>query len=217
MKYNAYRILITVIISVIIGAFLTGCASNQHSKTQTVQTSAQKTTKTEEAAQTEQETFTEYTAAFRAVIDNTLKESKSEHPDEVDYGRYGLYDFDNDSVPELFLEVYGSAMSDYYIHVYDFDGEKTVFIGEIRSAHSRVCGTNRENALLIESAWMGVSQWNICEFKNGEFVFSELASYYPDGFGDSIEPENNPLHDMGYEIKDIEFYKLDDLTGIEKR
>ncbi len=90
-------------------------------------------------------------------------------------------------------------------------------IDSIQSSHSQVYGTNRENAFLVENVWMGVSEWNICELKNGEFVFRELVSYYLDGFGDSIEPEENPLPSMGYEIKGIEFYSLDDLSGIDCR
>lgn len=108
MKRNIYRILITVMTPVIIFAFLTGCASRQQSGSQTTQTSTQKTKETTQTEpwETEQETLTGYTASFKAVIDNTLKECKEKYPDEVNHGRYGLYDFDNDSIPELFLEVY---------------------------------------------------------------------------------------------------------------
>ena len=59
-----------------------------------------------------------------------------------------------------------------------------------------------------------MSQWNICELINGEFIYNELASYYPGGFGDAIEPEENPLPSMGYEIEEIEYYEFDDLSGI---
>lgn len=223
MKKNTCRILITVMISVVICAFLTGCASRRQSESHTTQTPTQKTTQMEtkettqtEPRETELETFTGYTVAFKAVIDNTLKECKEKYPDETNHGQYGLYDFDNDSIPELFLEVYGSTTPDHYIHIYNFDGEKAVCIDSIQSSHSQVYGTNRENAFLVESIWMGVSAWNICELKNGEFISNELASYYPDGFGDSIEPEENPLLGMGYEIEEIEFYNLGDLTELKK-
>ncbi len=221
MKKNTYRIPITVMIPVIIFAFLTGCASRQQSESHTTQTSTQKTTQMEtketkqtELRETEQETLTGYTVAFKAVIDNTLKECKEKYPNEANHGQYGLYDFDNDSIPELFLEVYGSTTPDHYIHIYNFDGNKAVCIDSIQSSHSQVYGTNRENAFLVESVWMGVSAWNIYELKNGEFISDELASYYPDGFGGSIEPEENPLSGKGYEIKEIEYYELDDLSGV---
>ena len=105
-------------------------------------------------------------------------------------------------------------MLDCYIYVYDFNGDEAVYLDRIQSAHSWVYGTNKENAILVESVWMGVSVWNICELKNDEFVLKELESYYPDGFGDSIKPEENPLLGMGYEIKEIEYFELDDLSGI---
>lgn len=204
MKKNTYRILIAVNFLVILCTFLTGCRTEHQSEYEPRQG----------ITQTERETLIGWREAYKTVIYDTLKECKEEYSDEANYGRYGLYDFDDDRVSELFLDIYNSTMLDCYIYVYDFNGDEAVYLDRIQSAHSWVYGTNKENAILVESVWMGVSVWNICELKNDEFVLKELESYYPDGFGDSIKPEENPLPGMGYEIKEIEYFELDDLSGI---
>lgn len=221
MTNNTYRILQLAVISIVLSTFLAACDMKQRSEQQTIRTTTKETVQiaTTETIQTEngketQESLTGWQVAYKTVIANTLNACKEKYPDEVNHGRYGLYDFDNDSISELFLEVYGSTMSDYYIYVYDFDGEQAVFVDSIESAHSWVYGTNRENAFLSEYCWMGVSVWNVCELKNGEFVSEKLVSYYPDGFGESVKPEENPLPDMGYEIKEIKYYRLEDYTPL---
>lgn len=214
MKKNMYRILIVIMMTVIFITSFTGRSSDNQPKQETTPITTKETTQTV-IEETTKESLAGWKAAYKDVIDNTLKESKEKYPAEANHGGYGLYDFDNDSIPELFLEVYGSTTLDYYIRIYDFNGEEAVFIDSIESAHSWVYGTNRDNAFLAECCWMGESVWNIYELKKGEFVSQELASYYPDGFGDSIESQENPLPGMGYEIEEIKYYFLDDLSGIK--
>lgn len=206
MTKNIYRILIAVMTIVFFITSFTGCSSDNQPKQETTPIAIQ---------EKDEEFLTSWKAAYKAVIDNALKNSKEKYPYETNHGGYGLYDFDNDDVPELFLEVLGSTMPDNHISIYDFNGEEAVFIDSIETAHSWVYGTNRDNAFLTECCWMGESVWNIYELKNGEFVSQELASYYPDGFGASIEPQKNPLPGMGYEIEEIKYYFLDDLSGIK--
>lgn len=206
MTKNIYRILIAVMTIVFFITSFTGCSSDNQPKQETTPIANQ---------EKDEEFQTSWKAAYKAVIDNALKNSKEKYPYETNHGGYGLYDFDNDDVPELFLEVFGSTMPDNHISIYDFNGEEAVFIDSIESAHSWVYGTNRDNAFLTECCWMGESVWNIYELKNGKFVSQELASYYSDGFGDSIEPQKNPLLGMGYEIEEIKYYFLDDLSGIK--
>ena len=214
MKKKMYRILIVIMMTVIFITSFTGRSSDNQPKQETTPITTKETTQTV-IEETTKESLAGWKAAYKDVIDNTLKESKEKYPAEANHGGYGLYDFDNDSIPELFLEVYGSTTLDYYIRIYDFNGEEAVFIDSIESAHSWVYGTNRDNAFLAECCWMGESVWNIYELKKGEFVSQELASYYPDGFGDSIESQENPLPGMGYEIEEIKYYFLDDLSGIK--
>lgn len=211
MIKNIYRILIAVIMIVFFITSFTGCSSDNQPGQETTPITTKETTQTV----TTQESLADWQVAYKPVITDTLKDCKEKYPYETNHGGYGLYDFDNDDVPELFLEVLGSTMPDNHISIYDFNGEEAVFIDSIESAHSWVYGTNRDNAFLTESCWMGESVWNIYELKNGEFVSQELASYYPDGFGDSIEPQENPLPGMGCEIKEIKYYFIDDLSGIK--
>lgn len=206
MTKNIYRILIAVMTIVFFITSFTGCSSDNQPKQETTPIANQ---------EKDEEFLTSWKAAYKAVIDNALKNSKEKYPYETNHGGYGLYDFDNDDVPELFLEVLGSTMPDNHISIYDFNGDEAVFLDSIQSAHSWVYGTNKENSFLTESCWMGESVWNIYELKNGEFVSQELASYYPDGFGASIEPQKNPLPGMGCEIKEIKYYFIDDLSGIK--
>lgn len=214
MTKNIYRILIAVMTIVFFITSFTGCSLDNQPEQATTQITTEETTQPA-TQETIEKVLTGWRAAYKDIIDNTLKESKEKYPAEANHGGYGLYDFDNDDVPELFLEVCGSTMPDNHISIYDFNGEEAVFIDSIESAHSWVYGTNRDNAFLTECCWMGESVWNIYELKNGEFVSQELASYYPDGFGDSIEPQKNPLPGMGYEIEEIKYYFLDDLSGIK--
>lgn len=208
MKKNTYRILIAAIILVILCIFLTGCRTEHQSEYEPRPETSQETTLTE------QESLIGLRASYKMVITDTLKECKEKYPDEINHVRYGLYDFDNDSIPELFLEVYGSTTPDCYIHIYDYEGDKVFLVDSIQLAHSWVYITNKENAFLVEYSWMGESVWSIYELKNGELVSKKRASYYPDGFGDSIKPEENPLSGMGYEIKKIEYYEFYDLSEI---
>lgn len=205
MINKIYRISVIVMALVVFSILLTGCASDNNPKQETTPIAIQ---------EKDEEFLTSWKAAYKPVITDTLKDCKEKYPYETNHGGYGLYDFDNDDVPELFLEVCGSTMPDNHINIYDFNGEEAVFIDSIESAHSWVYGTNRDNAFLTECCWMGESVWNIYELKNGEFVSQKLASFYPDGFGDSTEPQENPLPGMGYEIEEIKYYFLDDLSGI---
>lgn len=213
MRNKIYKISITVMMIVIFITSFTGCSSDNQPKQETTPITTKGTTQTV-IEETTKESLAGWRAAYKDVIDNTLKESKEKYPAEANHGGYGLYDFDNDDIPELFLEVYSSTMPDYYIRIYDFNGEAAVYLGGIESAHSWVYGTNRDNAFLTESCWMGESAWSIYELKNGEFISEKLASYYPDGFSEDIEPQENPLQDMGYEIEEIEYYFLNDLSGM---
>lgn len=225
MKSNVLRIFFTAVMLAVFFAALTGCGSDKPTETQkgqnTTQTSIQETTiiTTTKTAPTaiqgkEEETLTGWSTAYKKVVVGALKNCQEKYLDESNYGGYGLYDFDSDNIPELFLEVNGSTSVDQCIRIYDFDGDEAVFIDSIESAHSWVYGTNRNDAFLTESCWTGVSVWNIYELKNGKFVSKELTSYYPDGFGASIQPQENPLPGMGYETKKIEYYFLDDLSGM---
>lgn len=223
MKNNSYRILSAVV--AVLFVFLTGCSSynlsvseKQAEKVQNITDEAvragiKETTETV-IQQESEEALTGWVAAYKTIVDNTLKECSEKYPDETHYGAYGLYDFDRDDIPELFLKVYGSIMSDSYISVYDFNGEEGFYLGGIESAHSWIYGTDREKAFLAECSWMGVSEWRIYKLENGEFISEKIASYYPDGFGENIKPQENPLPGMGYDIEKIECYFLDDLSGI---
>lgn len=213
MKKNKYITLIILGTLVIFITFFTGCGSDNWLEQETTQKTIVETTKTV-IQETTQGSLTGWRAAYKIVISDTLAQCEKKYPNEINYGGYGLYDFDNDDIPELFLEVYSSTMPDYYIRIYDFNGEAAVYLGGIESAHSWVYGTNRDNAFLTESCWMGESAWSIYELKNGEFISEKLASYYPDGFSEDIEPQENPLQDMGYEIEEIEYYFLNDLSGM---
>ncbi len=213
MTKNMYRILIAVMTIVIFFTSLTGCSSDNQPEQETTQKTILETTQAV-IQETTQESLTGWRAAYKTLITDTLKECREKYPDETNYGGYGLYDFDSDDIPELFLKVYGSTMPDCYISVYDFNGEEAFYLGGIESAHSWIYGTNREKAFLVERGWMGVSEWSICELENGGFISEKIASYYPDGFGENIKPQENPVPGMGYDIEKIEYYFLDDLSGI---
>ena len=213
MRNITYKISISVMMIVIFITSLTGCSSSNRLEQETIQITTKGITHTVIEGTTK-ESLAGWQAAYKTVISDTLKECKEKYPNEINHGGYGLYDFDNDSIPELFLEVYGSTTPDYYIHIYDYEYDKAFLIDSIQSAHFWVYGTNKENSFLTEISWMGVSVWNIYELKNRNFVSEKLASYYPDGFSDSIEPQDNPLPGMGYEIEEIKYYFLDDLSGI---
>ena len=154
--------------------------------------------------------------AYEEVIRQTYMECDTTKPNEYKhYGRYGLYDFDQDDVPELFLEVYGSTMPDCFIHVYDFVGNELVQLDAIQSGHAWIYGVNEPNAVLYGySGTGGVEGWSILRYKDGEFQPEHLAEYYPMGYI-GIEPQENPLLGMGCVITDIEYYSLDDLSGLE--
>lgn len=192
----------------------TGCSSDNQPKQETTPITTKETTQTV-IQETTQESLAGWRAAYKTVITDTLKECTEKYPNEIKHGGYGLYDFDNDNVPELFIKTYGTAVADDCINIYDFVNDEAVLLGKIQSAHSWVYGTDKEDSFLVECSWMSVSAWNICEHKNGEFISRKLASYYPDGFGDDIEAQENPLPDMGYEIKEIKYYNLDDLSSLK--
>jgi len=59
----------------------------------------------------------------------------------------------------------------------------------------------------------GVQGWTMLRYENGEFQSDFLCEYYPAGFI-GVEPQENPLPKMGYEILSIEYYSLDDLSGL---
>lgn len=216
MKKKIYKTPMAVMMIVIFITSFTGYGSDNQPEQETTQKTTVETTKTV-IQETTQGSLIGWRAAYKMVIASALKECKEKYPKEINHGGYGLYDFDNDGMPELFLEVYGSTTSDYYIHVYDFDGDEVVHLDSIQSAHSWVYGTNKENSFLTKYCWMGESVWSIYELKNGRFASEKLATYYPDGFGDMIEPQENPLLAREYEIEEVEYYFLDDLSGIMKK
>jgi len=154
--------------------------------------------------------------AYEEVIRQTYTECETTKPNEYKhYGRYGLYDFDQDDVPELFLEVYGSTMPDCFIHVYDFVGNELVQLDAIQSGHAWIYGINEPNAVLYGYTGLGgVQGWTILWYENGEFQSERLTEYYPGG-SPWCEPQENPLPKWGYEIINIESYNLDDLSGVE--
>ncbi len=213
MKNNTYRIL-QIAFFVFLFLFLAGCGADAPDGQERTERPTQTTTQsvTREITQT---ALTEWQSAYKTVIDNILKECGEKYPDEANYGGYGLYDFDEDDVPELFVKVYGTSTSDDYINVYAYDSEKTVLLGGMQASHSWVYGTDRKNTVLLECfASGGESAWSLAEYSDSGFVSEYIVSYFPYGIAD-IEPEENPLPDMGYEIKTIDFYNLDDMTGIE--
>lgn len=150
--------------------------------------------------------------AYEEVIRQSYTECDTTKPNEYKhYGRYGLYDFDQDDAPELFLEVYEP---DCYIHVYDFDNGSLLYLDMIGSEHAWVYGVNEPNAVLYGYTGNGgVQGWSMLRYENGEFQFEHLATFcpYESPWGG---PEEDPLPEMGYAAALIEYYNLDDLSGL---
>lgn len=153
--------------------------------------------------------------AYEEVIRQTYTECDTTKPNEYKhYGRYGLYDFDQDNVPELFMEVYGTTIPDYVIHVYDFIGNALTQLDDIESAHAWIYGVNEPNAVLYGySGTDGVQGWSILRYENGEFHSEWLAEFFPGG-SPWCESQENPLPEMGYKIIEIEYYCFNDLSGL---
>ena len=223
MKNNTFRVLVCITVLLLFCTVMTGCDSVNQTE-QTTSDAAEQATATVTEKETADplsqsepaEKLTGYSSAYSKVIAEVLKESKEKYPDETNYGQYGLYDFDGDGVPELFLEIYGSAVPDDYIRVYDYEGGKAVYLDSIQAVHSWVYGVNRDKSLLLGCFSMGECAWSLLSFRDGKFESEYIASYFPDGYGELIEPQENPLPGMGYESEDIKAYGLDDLTGLKK-
>ncbi len=225
MKNNTFRILVSITVLVLFCAILTGCDSSHQTEQETTQAAlaemAEKTTQTvtEEKTtlsetQAEQEKLTGWRGAYSEVVVQTLKDCKEKYPDEINHGQYGLYDFDGDNVPELFLKVY---VPDEHIRVYDYEDDEAVFLDSIQAAHSWVYGTDKDNALLLGCFGTGGEcAWSLLRFRDGKFDSEYIESYFPYGFGDIIEPEENPLPGMGYKVDEIKSFGLDDMTGIKE-
>jgi len=153
--------------------------------------------------------------AYENVIRQTYAACDTAKPNTYkNYGRYGLYDFDQDDIPELFLEVYGTSIPDGVIHVYDFVGNELIQLDDIESGHAWIYGVDEPNAVLYGySGTGGVQGWMILRYENGEFHPEMLAEYYPAGYI-GIEPQEDPLPGMGYTVSDIESWDLSDLSGL---
>ena len=172
-----------------------------------------------ELRSTEPDANYEETALWKQAYENVIRQTYTEcniaKPNEYkNYGQYGLYDFDQDNIPELFLEVYGTSMPDYIIHVYDFVGNELIQLDDIESGHAWIYGVDEPNAVLYGySGTGGVQGWMILRYENGEFHPELLAEYYPAGYI-GIEPQEDPLPEMGYTVSDIESWDLSDLSGL---
>ena len=151
--------------------------------------------------------------AYTEIVEIAYNECDTMIPNMFkDYGRYGLYDFDFDDVPELFVEIYGYASYDHYIRVYDYVKGELVALGEFESPDAWVYGVNEKNAFLYGyTTTKGVNGWNIMRYENGVFESEELVKF--DG-ASSGEPDKAQIVDMGYEVTDITAFDLADPSGI---
>ena len=149
--------------------------------------------------------------AYIEIINQTLDKCKKDYPNRDNYGMYGLYDFDQDDIDELFIKVYGRSTSEDCIFAYDYEDNTPVLLGQFDAGHAWISGVNEPNAVLYGYNAQGVSGWILMRYENGDFLSEPLAEYHPEGTSDS-EPEEDPLSEMGYEALDIKSYSLDDMS-----
>lgn len=81
--------------------------------------------------------------------------------------RYGLYDVDEDGIPELFVE-YGSCEADYHTVCYTLREGQVTAVGEFGSGHGGIYTCPGESAFLFRWGHMGYAEISRVPMENGE-------------------------------------------------